>query len=75
MIRYLPWILPAVFLTLAAVYAVAGRLEVAALYALLALGVWLHGLGARKRVAPLQWFGAGISGFVLVVLLWMAFGT
>lgn len=69
----LTWILPALFLTVAVVYAASGRFAIASLYVALAAGVLLHAVGVDQDVAPMQWFGAGIAGFALVVLLWLAF--
>ncbi len=73
MISSLSWILPAAFLMIAVIYAVMGDVAVAALYVAVAAGMFLHALGFRQRVAPMQWFGAGIAMFALVVLLWRMF--
>lgn len=67
------WLIPALFLTVAVVYAASGRYPVAGLYVALAAGLALHALGVQQDVGPMQWFGAGIAGFSLVVLLWLAF--
>lgn len=74
MLGRLSWILPAAFVAIAIVYAVAGRAEVSALYVAVALGLAIHAMGVRRQVAPLQWFGAAVSAFAVMVLLWQAFG-
>jgi len=74
MLGRLTWILPAAFLALAVVYALWGHFAISALYVAVALGMTIHAMGVRQRVAPMQWFGAGIAMFALIVLLWMAFG-
>lgn len=71
MLGRLTWILPAAFLAIAVVYAVTGQFTVSSLYFAVALGLALHAMGVRDSVAPLQWFGAAIAAFAVVVLFWM----
>ncbi|MEM1043395.1 MAG: hypothetical protein AAGI91_12295 [Bacteroidota bacterium] len=67
-------LLPLAFVALAVVQFVLGRPLVGGSYGAIALGLGLYGSGARQGVRPLQWFGAGIAAFALVILLWAAFG-
>jgi hypothetical protein len=74
MIARIVWILPAIFIAIGVIYALSGEPAAASLYLALALGMTLYGLGVRRGVAPMQWFGAAIAGFALVILLWLTFG-
>lgn len=63
-----PYILPAVVLLVAVVYAVVGYTFLAGAFVGLALGLALWALGVERAVAPFQWFGAGIAGFAALVI-------
>ena len=67
-------LLPLAFVALAVVQFVLGRPLVGGSYGAIALGLVLYGAGVRQGTRPLQWFGAGIAAFALVVLLWSVFG-
>ncbi len=66
-------LLPLAFVALAVVQVVLGRPLVGGCYGGIALGLVLYGSGMRQGARPLQWFGAGIAAFALVILLWAAF--
>lgn len=68
------WLFPLIFLAIGAIYLAGGHVTVGALYIALAAGVGLYGMGVQTATPPLRWFGAAISGFVIVILLWLAFG-
>jgi hypothetical protein len=72
--RRAPWLFPLVFLAIGAIYLVGGHMTLAALYVALASGMGLYGLGVQSGNSVMRWFGAAISGFVIVILLWLAFG-
>jgi hypothetical protein len=74
MLGRLTWVLPAAFVAIAVVYAVVGQFAISSLYFAVALGLALHAMGVRQSVAPLQWFGAAIAAFAVVVLLWVVLG-
>jgi hypothetical protein len=74
MLGRLTWVLPAAFVAIAVVYAVVGQFAISSLYFGVALGLALHAMGVRQSVAPLQWFGAAIAAFAVVVLLWVVLG-
>ncbi len=65
--------LPLAFVALAVVQFVLGRPLIGGAYGAIALGLVLYGAGTRQSARPLQWFGAGIAAFALVILLWAAF--
>lgn len=66
-------LLPLAFVALAVVQFVIGRPLIGGSYGAMALGLALYGSGVRQGARPLQWFGAGIAAFALVILLWAAF--
>ncbi len=61
-------LLPLAFVALAVAQFVLGRPLVGGSYGLIALGLYLAGAGQDTR--PLQWVGAGVAAFALVLLLW-----
>lgn len=73
MARSLAWILPLIFVVIAVVYGMGGQVVVAGLYLSLAAGLGLHAYGTLRGLGPMRWTGAAIAGFVLVILLWLAF--
>jgi hypothetical protein len=63
-----PFVLPAVILLVAVVYAVVGQTFLAGAFVGMGLGLGLWALGSERAIRPLIWFGAGIAGFAALVI-------
>ncbi len=74
MTERLGWLFPtALFLFIAATYAVRGEIPQAAAYAVFTFGYALYAVGQQRGSRPLRLVGAGLGACSLVVVLWMAF--
>ena len=61
-----PFVLPAVFLLVAVVFAVTGSLFLGGAFVGISLGLGVWAIGAQRAVASLQWFGAGIAAVAVL---------
>ena len=68
-----PYVLPAVFLLVTAGFALAGRIDLAGSFFVLAVGLALWALGTERAIRPLMWFGAGIAGFAALLVARLVF--